>query len=59
MDFIELASQMLGGGMPVKLEERLRRVNQLCMEHGGSLISRQVVASIVEQWEREQAEDNG
>ena len=55
MNFLEMASEMLGASLPSTLEKRLIRVDALAMEIGGGLFSRQVIAMIIEQWERENA----
>ena len=42
--------------LPPELEKRLARVNALCKNAGGGLYSRQIVAIVIEQWEREDTE---
>jgi hypothetical protein len=54
MDAIEMARQMLGSGsaeLPESLVDLLRRADALCRRVDGRLISRQVVAMIIAQWE--------
>jgi hypothetical protein len=49
------ARLMLGKGCcPKTLGVRLDRVSELIRERGGALRSRQAVAVVVEQWEREE-----
>lgn len=53
-DFIKVAEEMLGETIPSVLQKRLCRVHFLAESEGGGLYSRQIVAMMVEQWEREQ-----
>jgi hypothetical protein len=39
--------------IPVELKQRLQIVNDLCEKDGGVLRSRQVIAMIIEQYQRE------
>jgi hypothetical protein len=53
-----LVSLMLGGipeaEVPEELMARIRRVHSLSIRAGGELLSRQVIATIVDAWQREQ-----
>jgi hypothetical protein len=55
----EMALEMLdhpGGGLPVEVGERLSRIEDLIrkVKPQGNLESSQIVAVVVEQWQREQ-----
>lgn len=51
-----LAEAILPDGVPLEVLRRLARVNELIEKAGGELNSRQVVALVIEQYEREQGE---
>lgn len=57
MDKVEgIVRSMIGGAfVPDSLWARLDQIDSLCIAAGGRLRSRQVIATVVEQWER----DNG
>lgn len=67
MDYLDIAAKMLGlknaTDVPAELAVRLRRIDQLIQRapmprdqycHPISLRSRQNIAQVIEQWEREQ-----
>lgn len=62
MDWLQMAKKMLGLGdsyeLPEDLERRLRRIEDMIhtVKPHGDLNSSQVIASVVEQWKREQGE---
>ncbi len=43
------------GKLDSGLSQRILRVDEICRKAGGSLYSRQVIAAIIEQWERDNA----
>lgn len=47
------AETMYGGKLPTDLFARLERVNALCEKVDGRLVSRQIIASIIEEYNRE------
>jgi len=52
----KFAAEMLGCGaenVPPELEARLNRVDRLCYKAGASLYSRQLIAAVIEQYQRE------
>lgn len=55
--FLKTAASMTGYGdvglLNCKLVEELRQVNYLCMKVGGRLRSRQIIAQIIYQWQKE------
>jgi hypothetical protein len=54
---VEIAKTMVGvEELPTELERRIVRVSYLVAMAGGILVSRQVIAGIILQWELEQAD---
>ncbi len=53
-EYCKMAREMLGvEELETVLDLRLSRIDELCRLKGGQLWSRQVVAMVIEQWERE------
>lgn len=46
----DIAAKMLGQPAPERLKKKLDEVNELCRRAGGVLMSRQVIALVVDAW---------
>jgi len=52
-DMIGMATTMYGGPLPDALIDRLLEINRLASLCGGAVVSRQIIAMVVEQYKRE------
>ncbi len=52
-EYLMIAMKMYGDTLPPPVEVRLQQVNHLAEKAGGGLYSRQAIAMIIEQYERE------
>lgn len=53
MRYIRIAETMIGGNVTEALARRLDRVSALVKNAGGEATSRQIVALVIEAWERD------
>lgn len=53
------AEKMLGTAVPPSLYRRLQRVDEFCTSAGAALLSRQLIAVVVDQWSRDMWNSGG
>ncbi len=58
-EYVKIAEVMFGGHLPANLLVRLDEIDRLCRVAGGRLVSRQIIAQVIEQEERENGGGRG